>query len=226
MARERDGPALPLPVNERRATFGWEMSRSAPSTSGAGGPPAMAVRAMIQNMVGERDELQVLREDTYIRAERFDWKSESKALPGMTAEAHTAFLEDWAKINDNMNGIYGFPTWEKDVFELSSAEGHPPTEAVAIGAYRDSIVTSTATSVVRLPGAGGGEATSGGDHHGMLANHFVILREIATGEESVERSRICAAHRLQRASELDLASCGPTPPAPSKLTCHLRDGKA
>ena len=39
--------------------------------------PHAKVRAFIQNMIGERDEVTVLREDTYIRAERFDWKNES-----------------------------------------------------------------------------------------------------------------------------------------------------
>ena len=59
--------------------------------------PAAKVRAMIQNMVGERDEVTVLREDTYIRAERFDWKNESKPLPGMGGRGAHAFLADWAR---------------------------------------------------------------------------------------------------------------------------------
>lgn len=78
--------------------------------------PAMATRAMLQNMCGERDELTVLREDTYIKAERFDFKHESKALPGMGTDVHQAFLEEFGKIS--MDGLYGFPTWEKEVHDL------------------------------------------------------------------------------------------------------------
>jgi hypothetical protein len=77
--------------------------------------PAMATRAMIQNMIGERDELTVLREDTYIRAERFDWKHESKALPGMSTDVHQRFMEDFGKIQ--LDGLYGFPTFEKEVHD-------------------------------------------------------------------------------------------------------------
>ena len=94
---------------------------------------AAKVRAMIQNMVGERDEVTVLKEDTYIRAERFDWKNESKPLPGMSPEAHKLFLEDWEKINDNMNGIYGFPTWEQEVHDLL-LQNHAELRSI-FGAY-------------------------------------------------------------------------------------------
>ena len=45
-----------------------------------------------------QSEVTILREDTYIRAERFDWKNESKPLPGMSPEAHKLFLEDWEKM--------------------------------------------------------------------------------------------------------------------------------
>ena len=77
---------------------------------------AVKVRALIQNMIGERDELTVLREDTYIRAERYDWKTESKPLPGMASEVHHAFLADFERIQ--LMGVYGFPTWEKEVHDL------------------------------------------------------------------------------------------------------------
>ena len=77
---------------------------------------AKKVRAMIQNMTGERDELTVLREDTYIRAERYDFKNESKPLAGMAPELHAAFLADFERIN--LQGVYGFPTWEQSIHDL------------------------------------------------------------------------------------------------------------
>jgi hypothetical protein len=82
--------------------------------------PAMATRAMIQNMIGERDELTVLREDTYIRAERFDWKHESKALPGMSTDVHQRFMEDFGKIQ--LDGLYGSldEAWQDAVAWLES----------------------------------------------------------------------------------------------------------
>eukprot|EP00966_Prymnesium_polylepis_P292717 6760135-Prymnesium_polylepis.1 len=73
--------------------------------------PHMAIRAMIQNMIGERDEQTVLREDTYIKAVRFDI-AESRPLPGMADDVHKAFLIDWKKLE--FGGLYGFPTWEKE----------------------------------------------------------------------------------------------------------------
>ena len=54
----------------------------------------------------------MLREDTYITAERFDM-SESRPMPGMAADVHEAFKADWGKLN--FQNLYGFPVWEREV---------------------------------------------------------------------------------------------------------------
>ena len=45
------------------------------------------MRAFVQNLLDIRTTEQVLKEDTYIKAARFDWKNESKPLPGMGADS-------------------------------------------------------------------------------------------------------------------------------------------
>jgi len=76
--------------------------------------PSAAVKAMIQNMIGERDEVTVLREDTYIKAERFDM-AKSMPLVGMPQEVYAKFRDDWGHLD--LQGLYAFPTWEKDVHD-------------------------------------------------------------------------------------------------------------
>jgi hypothetical protein len=105
---------------------------------------AHAVRAFCQNMMGERDEVTILREDTYIRAERFDFKTESKPMPGMSSEAHAAFLADWEQLCDKLNGVCGFPTWEKEVHDILMAH-HAELKSI-FGAYCKTLGVTDATA--------------------------------------------------------------------------------
>ena len=77
--------------------------------------PAGAVKAFVQNLLDLRTTEQVLKEDTYIRAERFDWQNESKPLKGQPAEEHEKFIADWQALD--LMGLYGFPLWEKEVHD-------------------------------------------------------------------------------------------------------------
>jgi len=81
---------------------------------------AAAVKGFLQNFFGEMSEEDVLREGTYIRATRFDWRNESKPLERETKEQHAAWLETYQQVE--LSGLYGFPTWEKEVHDLMQAQ--------------------------------------------------------------------------------------------------------
>jgi len=76
---------------------------------------AAAVKGFLANFFGEMSEEEVMREGTYIRATRFDWKNESKPLERETKEQHAAWLEHYQHIN--FSDLYGFPLWEREVHD-------------------------------------------------------------------------------------------------------------
>ena len=49
------------------------------------------------------------------KVERFDPKTDG-SLHGVDAESQGAFLETWATMN--VSRVFGFPLWEKEVFQL------------------------------------------------------------------------------------------------------------
>ena len=57
---------------------------------------------------------------------------------------HAQFLSDFEKIADNMNGIYGFPTWEKSVHDLLLAH-YAELKAIFM-AYCKIMATSSSTA--------------------------------------------------------------------------------
>ena len=75
-----------------------------------------AVASMILNLIGEKTEEEVMQDGTFIRAERFDFGSEAKALPGQSAEVFQQWGAQWPLVN--LEGLHGFPLWEKEVHDL------------------------------------------------------------------------------------------------------------
>jgi len=90
-----------------------------------------AVTAMIQNITGEKSEEEVMQDGTFIRAERFDFGSEARALPGQSAEAFAEWGAQWPAVN--LEGLHGFPLWEKEVHDLLQQHFH--TLSAAFGTY-------------------------------------------------------------------------------------------
>jgi len=77
---------------------------------------AVAIKAMIRNLLGEMDEVAAITEATYIRAERFDAAAMATALAGQGAEDHALWLSTWKSVN--VSEMPGFPLWEKEVHDL------------------------------------------------------------------------------------------------------------
>ena len=75
---------------------------------------AQGVRGVIQNILGEKSDEGVIRDATYIHAERYNWKL-SKPLPGQSLAAHRKWLDCWQNIE--IADLHYFPLWEKGVFD-------------------------------------------------------------------------------------------------------------
>ena len=76
---------------------------------------AQRVAGIVANLLGEKDEQQVLTEVLAPRVERLSTAG-VVALPGMDAAVHALFMRVWAKMD--LGHLYGFPLWEKAVFTL------------------------------------------------------------------------------------------------------------
>ena len=75
---------------------------------------AGGVRGVIQNILGEKSDEAVIRDATYIHAERYDWKL-SKPLNGQSLAAHRKWLDCWQNLS--IADLHHFPLWEKGVFD-------------------------------------------------------------------------------------------------------------
>ena len=73
------------------------------------------IAAFCRNLLGETSEENCMREATTVRAVRYDL-SKSRPLPNESAEAHKAFLDVFTRMR--LDGLYGFPLWEKEVHDL------------------------------------------------------------------------------------------------------------
>ena len=80
-------------------------------------PMAMAdgIRGFIQNLLGEKGDEAVIRDKTYIKADRYDWHL-SKPLKGQTLAHHRKWLDVWQLIE--IADLHYFPLWEKDVHDV------------------------------------------------------------------------------------------------------------
>ena len=76
---------------------------------------ADGVRGICQNLLGEKTDEAVIRDATYVHAERYDWRL-AKPLSGQAERAHRKWLECWQCIE--IADLHHFPTWEQAVFEL------------------------------------------------------------------------------------------------------------
>ena len=79
---------------------------------------ADGVRGVFMNILGEKTDEAVIRDATYIHAERFDWKL-AKPLNGQSLAAHRKWIDCWQNIS--IADLHYFPLWEKDVFEVMQA---------------------------------------------------------------------------------------------------------
>lgn len=73
---------------------------------------------MAQNLLGEASEEECIHAATYITAKRFDVRL-SEPLAGEPVEAHRAFLIAFRQLR--MDGLHGFPLWEKEVHDTMHA---------------------------------------------------------------------------------------------------------
>ena len=106
---------------------------------------AMKVKSFLQNFFGEMSEEDCMRTATYIRAVRFDL-GESAPLKDESPEEHAAFLAEFKQLN--LDGLYGFPTFEKEVHDLL-LEHYVELKSI-FGAYCKTIgVVDAAGTVVR-----------------------------------------------------------------------------
>eukprot|EP00966_Prymnesium_polylepis_P227043 5253449-Prymnesium_polylepis.1 len=78
-------------------------------------PLAECVRGVIQNLLGEKGDEAVIRDCTYIKADRYDWRL-SKPLKGQHLSMHRKWLECWQNIE--VNDLHHFPLWEKGVHDI------------------------------------------------------------------------------------------------------------
>ena len=76
---------------------------------------AQGVRGVIQNILGEKSDEAVIRDATYIHADRYNWKL-SKPLAGQSLTAHRKWLDCWQNIE--IADLHHFPLWERDVHDL------------------------------------------------------------------------------------------------------------
>ena len=75
---------------------------------------ASAIRGFIRNLLGEQGDEAVIRDYTYIKAERYDWHL-AKPLKGQSLAAHRKWLDVWQLIE--VADLHYFPLWEKDVHD-------------------------------------------------------------------------------------------------------------
>jgi len=76
---------------------------------------AQGVTGFVANLVGEKSEDQVISDITYIHASRFD-ASKNAAVAGQSAEELAEWRKVWGVLA--LEGIHGFPLWEKEVHDL------------------------------------------------------------------------------------------------------------
>ena len=77
---------------------------------------AAKLEAFLQNWFGEFTEEECIHRATYIKADRYDFARDSRPLPGESDEDLREFWSTWKAIR--LDGLYGFPLWEQDVFTL------------------------------------------------------------------------------------------------------------
>jgi hypothetical protein len=76
---------------------------------------ADGVRGIIHNILGERSDEAVLRDHTYIRAERYDWRT-ATPMAGESEKSFGRWLECWQCLE--IADLHYFPLWEGGVFKI------------------------------------------------------------------------------------------------------------
>ena len=88
---------------------------------------AQCCEGMFQVLLQIKTDEAVIRDYTYIHADRYDWRL-SQPMPNQTLSMHRKWQEAWQCIE--LGDVLYFPTWEKDVHDLlqarSSARGLRP----------------------------------------------------------------------------------------------------
>ena len=92
--------------------------------------PAAAVRAMHQNILGEKNEEQAVVEATRITATGYDATTLAVALPGEGDAELAKWLDCWGRMA--FMDMYMYPLWEKEVRVIllplpTRTHPHPPT---------------------------------------------------------------------------------------------------
>ena len=73
------------------------------------------IKGMIQNILDERGDEAVIRDATYIKADRYDWRL-SKPLKGQQLAAHRKWVDTWQCLE--IGDLHLFPLWEKGVHDV------------------------------------------------------------------------------------------------------------
>ena len=77
-------------------------------------PPESGLQGLIENLMGRASDEAVIRDATYIFAERFDW-AESRPLPGQSLAMHRRWRNCWENVE--IADLHQFPLWEKGVHD-------------------------------------------------------------------------------------------------------------
>ena len=90
---------------------------------------AQRVKGLMDNYLGTRSAQDVLTEAMVTQVKRFQI-SDASPLPGQPIEAHSLLVECWKAMD--VSNAFGFPLWEKAVFQLLQANF---TEVAAVFAH-------------------------------------------------------------------------------------------
>ena len=75
---------------------------------------AQGIRGFFANLLLEKGDEAVIRDYTYIKAERYDWHL-AKPLKGQSLVAHRKWVDVWQNVE--IADLHYFPLWEKGVFD-------------------------------------------------------------------------------------------------------------
>ena len=77
-------------------------------------PADAGLRGLLENLFGRASDEAIIRDATYIYADRYDW-ADSRPLPGQSLSLHRKWRDCWQNIE--IADLHYFPLWEKGVFD-------------------------------------------------------------------------------------------------------------
>ena len=78
-------------------------------------PKDAGLRGLLENLFGRASDEAIIRDATYIYAERYDW-ADSRPLPGQQLSLHRRWRDCWQCME--LADLHHFPLWEKGVHDV------------------------------------------------------------------------------------------------------------